>query len=327
MTNPLQQLSPQDIAESRRWEFADQFGDNGLVEDAIYKCVANMERIAALCFGAKAARDGFATMAAAYYPEDAKHGWLHAFDENFSDLFSDLPLGTLFHNLEAYADFGISMSPAKSAADREAVIREEVELGQKFIELVPLDLWGLEADYAVRLVRKASVRWKLDQGLPVNAEELSLLSGLALQSIKNRLARGVQEIVGSQNFIEANEALLWLRARKDYRDSIWREQDDAEIIEAFDKPLEDVCFVPISADGTVFHPGLTRDGRYIVGPQGREDTYTDYRKALSALQAMPVAQWRRPTDKGVWTRVQAIEWRRVPMLELEELGASESKAT
>ncbi|OSQ52720.1 hypothetical protein MGEO_03535 [Marivita geojedonensis] len=77
----------------------------------------------------------------------------------------------------------------------------------------------------------------------------------------------------------------------------------------------------MAPDKSVFHPGLKKDGAYVVGETGSEREFTDFDEALRALQAMLVPTWRRPTEKGRWTQVRGIDWRRVDREELCEVNA------
>jgi hypothetical protein len=72
----------------------------------------------------------------------------------------------------------------------------------------------------------------------------------------------------------------------------------------------------LSQDRTLFHPGLEKDGFYIVGESGSERKFTEFEEALRALQAMLIPTWRRPTEKGRWTQVRGIDWRRMDKKEL-----------
>jgi ASCH domain-containing protein len=67
--------------------------------------------------------------------------------------------------------------------------------------------------------------------------------------------------------------------------------------------------VPIARNGTVFCPqACLRGGNYTVGEKGDEKQFPDYQAALSYLQKMSVAKWRRPNPAGNWGIVQAVEW-------------------
>ena len=50
----------------------------------------------------------------------------------------------------------------------------------------------------------------------------------------------------------------------------------------------------------------------------------DYMDALSQMQTAQVAQWRRPTDGGTWTIVQAVSWKRMTLEDLNEMASAPS---
>lgn len=305
-------LSVEDEIAARHEDFMEAFGSEGFFEDTLVTCLHRIEQICSVYFGTDSARAGLDTMVGRYFPELVKTGgWKHALEEEFSGIYSELPVGHLFHDLDAYANYGIFLRSVPDPAERERVLGEMVEAGKTFIEVIPLKAWGIANEHAVWIVRKASIRFKLDSGEPINAEELALISGLELQSIRNKLAGKTKEIQGNQAKILAADALNWLRYRKDFLPSLWREQDDSDYVAAFDDALTGCLFVPVAKDGTVFSPSVSQDGAFIIGPEGHERRMVDYSEALAALQAMQIPIWRRPTEGGTWTRVRGVSWTRM----------------
>lgn len=67
-------------------------------------------------------------------------------------------------------------------------------------------------------------------------------------------------------------------------------------------------FVPYAADGTCFHPGLRKAGKYTVGVKEDEATFDDFEDALEYLRQMGQAKWRRPNVNGNWGVVEAVRW-------------------
>lgn len=168
-------------------------------------------------------------------------------------------------------------------------------------------------------------RWKLDNGEALDAEDLALLSRKAFQTVLNNLARKGKPIVGSKNHIEAKEALAWLTTQPAFLRSILDYDEPLVPIAEKDVNLEQVVFVPVGSDGTVFHPGLKRDGFYRIAAANDEEDIEDFGLALTKLQSRVVPTWRRPTPGGFWTQVRAVDWRRMTMSELEA-EASEASA-
>ena len=310
--------SIQQEAEDRRLDFADTFGNDGNFEDGLLKCIDATAKICGIVFGREAANDAFQGMVAKYFGFLTKEmHWRAALDEEMSGLYSELPAGTLFHDLEAYANYGILTRPARDADQRDAVMEEMMGQAADFVEIVPAREWDLGFEHLTKIASKALVRWKLDKGDPIDADELATISERARQTIANNLGRTGKPIVGNARRIEANEARAWLNSLPDYRESIWRHQDDSELLSLIEAPLEGVCFVPVASDGSVFSEGSRRGGVFTIGREGNEEYVSDFTEALQKLQVMPTPIWRRPTETGVWTRVRGVEWRRVELREVE----------
>ncbi|NNU81778.1 hypothetical protein HMH01_15160 [Halovulum dunhuangense] len=305
--------SVEEEIERRHMEFVDGFGNDGFFEEALVVSLKQISRICTVYFGEETANAGLDLMVGRYFSDNvAKGGWEYALEEEYSGIYSELPIGHLFHDLDAYANYGIVLTPARDVETRERILRRDVQKAEEFIEAIPLEAWGIDNEHALRLVRKASARLKLDLGQPVKAEDLALLSGLALQSIKNRLSGRSKEINGNRNRIDAHEALAWLSTREEFLPSLWREQDDTSKIEFLDGDMEGALFVPVATDGSRFEPDMHKDGFYYVGNEGHERRFEDYDEALEALQNMMVPVWRRPIEGGNWTRVRGRSWDRVP---------------
>jgi hypothetical protein len=113
--------------------------------------------------------------------------------------------------------------------------------------------------------------------------------------------------------VPAREALDWLADRDAFFDSVWRTQTMGVAVEP---DLQDPVFVPVAADGSVFHPGLSRGAGYTVGRKGEERPIADYREALAELQRMPIPYWRRPNETGAWGTVRGQQWARMEMADL-----------
>lgn len=69
------------------------------------------------------------------------------------------------------------------------------------------------------------------------------------------------------------------------------------------------CF---ASDGSYFGPHLARNGRFQVGPKGKETSYADFDAALVALRSMNPPYWRRPNAHGNWGIVRGVVWKRTP---------------
>ncbi|TMV07538.1 hypothetical protein FGK63_08685 [Ruegeria sediminis] len=307
-----------------RWlDFTYSFGNDGFFENGVERSMRAIAEICAIFFGEEHAAAGLNKMVRGPFPNwKESDKWDHILEEEFTSIHAETAIGQLLHDLTAYANFGIVVAPARDARQRETLLANQLETAERLLQLLPTDLWDLESEHLVTLVQKALARWKLDCGQYVNATELALLSGKALQTIKNKLAGKPAEIVGNQNRIDAREALGWLQTLRDFKPSIWREQDDSEALATIDRGLAEVLFLPVAKDGSVFHPGVQRDGKYLIDGEGVEREVNDFAEALQNLQLMTFPQWRRPTPEGVWTRVRATEWRRYSADEIEMMSAA-----
>ncbi|PRY80642.1 hypothetical protein [Marivita geojedonensis] len=309
-----------EIAE-RASEFRELFGGQEFLEDSIIEATEQIGRIAALLYGEAAADTALDALVGACLSVTRKGGWRDALQEEANGIYSETPAGALLHDLTAYADYGIVLNLCRTVEQREQVLREQVMLGRELLHLVGALLQEAEKSPLWRIVTKAHARWKLDQGEPLTRDDLVLLSGLAEQSVRNRMAEKNSGIDGTSDHIEADSALRWLSKQKKFVSSLWRYQDDTDVIADLETYVAEPLFVPVAPDKSVFHPGLKKDGAYVVGETGSEREFTDFDEALRALQAMLVPTWRRPTEKGRWTQVRGIDWRRVDREELCEVNA------
>ena len=309
--------------EDRRWTFHDTFGGEEFIENSLIEATHQLCKVSAIIYGREAADSAFDTLVGAIFPSAVReYGWREALVEEANGIYSDTLGGALLHDLTAYADYGIVVSPCRSTEERERLLEQQVHDGLRLLELVALNLEDSASSPIWRIVRKSHARWKLDTGQILNKEDLSLLSGLADQSIRNRLAGKDREIHGTTKRIEAAEALKWLLVQKHFVRSLWRSQDDTESVRSIDKAISEPIFVPIAKDKSVFHPRLLKDGEYIVGEVGQEQSYQDYDAALEALQEMLVPTWRRPSDTGRWMQVKGVSWRRMDRSTLNELAVT-----
>lgn len=303
-----------DAVHERTNEFRETFGGEQFFENGMIRSLEAMYRLSEIYFGQECASQGFDLMVSrAFQRKDASTSWRDVLDEDFGGIYSETELGNLVHDMTAYANYGIILGNARDDEQRRQVLAAQIEITKDLLNLLPSEFWGLDDEWLVIVLRKAQARWKLDNSEPLSAKELAALSGRALQTIKNKLSGETKEIHGSQVRIEAGEAAAWLSVQKDYNESIWKEQDDTESIIVSDKGMGAVVFVPVAKDGSFFHPGLCRDGKYMIDGEGSEREFEDFESALAALQKMHFPQWRRSTPEGRWTRVRGVDWRRMPM--------------
>ncbi len=307
-------------AEKRYFEFSDTFGADGFFEVGLIKCIETTSKICSLIFGENASENGFKEMVGNCLPDATEEfGWRRALLEEINGLYCELPIGVSFYNLEAYANYGVITCASNDEQHSKEIIKRLIGHAERFLSIIPLKEWNLEAEHLTKVANKALIRWKLDCEQEITAMELAQISGRALQTIKNNLSNNKQ-ILGNEYCISAKDALRYLVGVKEFKDSIWLYQDDTEIIEAINAPLEDIYFVPKATDGTVFNPTLQKGGLFVVGSEELEKTYASFHEALGYLQEMETPIWRRPTESGVWTRVRSFEWKRMTATELGLAG-------
>ncbi|SNR78375.1 hypothetical protein [Puniceibacterium sediminis] len=312
-----------DQAYERLVEFEQTFGGSEFFEEGYIRTVEYICGLSELLFGRDEASACFDAMARKTFSlTDQDLSWRQVLEDEYNSIFSETALGQLIHDLTAYADYGIVVKSACSLDDRRLILKDDIDAAERFLSLLPLQLWKLQQEHLVKILRKALARWKLDTNKPVCADELALLSGRALQTIKNNLGLQSKPIKGNQNRIDATDAMDWLATQNNFLSSIWEDQDDFDVPEMQVEDLGEVVFVPVAADGSIFQPNHQRDGRYQIDAGGDMLSVADYRNALAQLQKMQNPYWRRPTKQGSWTRVRAIEWRRVPVSELMALAAA-----
>ena len=242
-------------------------------------------------------------------------------DSSFGESYC-WPMGARFHDLNAYAYFGIALNGGEDAAEREALLRRDLGAASDFMAKIPFEAWGISAGDAGRTLRRAEGRFALDTGKAIDAGTLAFLGDVTERRIRNMMA-GKESVftVDGEGRIPAEEAIAWLNGRPDkFAPSVWRDQNRFEDLVPKAWEVEDVVFAPVAADNSVFHPGLKREAHYVVGRGAWEEHHESFDAALSALQKMPEPAWLRPTPRGLWTMVVAIRWARQSRAELGRLA-------
>lgn len=302
----------------RASHFHEVFGGEEFIEDSIIEASARLWRLASVLYGEDAAEGALNVLVGACFPAALRGtAWRDVLDEEANGIYSETPGGGLLHDLTAYADFGILLASWRDTSEREQALELQVTSGLLLLELISANLQSPETSPIWRIVTKAAARWKLDSGRALNKIDLSLLSGLADQSIKNKLSGKSKELEGSAHHIEAHNALAWLSGQKKFVSSIWRDQSGIEYAPYDVGNLESFAFVPVAVDGSHFHAGLKRDDVYTIGIGSAEMQTDDFEDALAKLQSMAVPTWLRPNSVGRWTHVRSLKWARVSYQDLE----------
>jgi hypothetical protein len=240
---------------------------------------------------------------------------LHNCDEDWRDaverteFYLETELGADLTGLSAYAMFGL----VGQGYLEEAKVLAILQTPEALLLDCPPAQWLPDADAEPILptLAMARARWNLDRGVGIDAEGLALLGGVRLSRIRNMMSGNSPELPKDVAGMLSNEvARAWLEKRDCFLPTIAR--DSAATEEEAHEPIVPV-FVPVARDGSMFLPSSDRNGLYRVGDKGSEESFDDYQKALTKLQSMPVAKWRRANDQGNGGIVSAIDWRRMDL--------------
>lgn len=308
-------------ATRRRTTFHYDFGQQGdFAADVLRDCLIASHRFVADIVGDEPADAGFDAMIGCIFEREVKeHGWEGALHESDGQLYSDLVMGQVFHDLNAYAHEGIALNGGATTEQRRELLGRLIERAERFYARIPFKLWGIAGKDLEKTMLLARGRWALDNGEPIEPRALAIFAGVSLQRIRNMMSKTEALLPSVRGRVPAKDALNLLRHRlKSFRPSVWQEQETFDDLPAVSAGrLEEVVFAPIGADGSVFHPGLRRDGKYMVGDDAEDLEFEDFGVALDELQRMVTPVWRRPTPQGLWTRVRGVRWERMTMEDLE----------
>jgi hypothetical protein len=270
-------------------------------------------------------------------PDDPSNEWTNADEWLPSAVLRQLPIFRLDLALRAYAYYGIKL------------VQEPLELGlDEFLEdwdsklgsLFPRDWCGEEQK---KTIMAALARRKLDEpkhGDTITPEELAALAGVDRKSIMNLLApsnRALRKVEANGELtIDIESARSWLRARSNFRPSVWQYQDDSvtgQPLQSKALQLTDVIFVPVASDSVWFSPehrtqrkdrlrqrGKPRSERslYFVANGDHEEKHDNYWEALDFLTRAELPRWRY-SDGGQWHTKNVKGWLRKPRREVEAL--------
>ena len=168
-----------------------------------------------------------------------------------------------------------------------------------------------------RIINIALSRHAIDTGAgEVDLQSLALFGGVTEGRIRNILSSNDSGLEKVGQRVTAVSAAAWLKGRKEFFASIWQQHDEVAPEAASSNFADDVVFVPVAADGSFFHPGLARSGKFMIGAKGEEVSCPTFDEALGALQKMATPRWRRPNDAGNWGIVSGRDWKRVERRQL-----------
>lgn len=224
-----------------------------------------------------------------------------------------------------YGLFGVTPSEINFATRKVWVATLPQQLSTLKSCLVP------KADGEIsRVVNLALSRHAMDSGFGydeqgvethpvVDVRSLAIFGGVTEGRIRNILSSGDGGLEKVGQCVTASSAATWLKRRKEFFASIWQQPDEASPEARSPDFSDDVVFVPVAADGSFFHPGLDRGGKFMIGAKGYEVQHTTFNDALRALQKMATPRWRRPNDAGNWGIVSGRNWKRVERRQLKSM--------
>ncbi|MFZ9198478.1 MAG: hypothetical protein ACO22Z_03945 [Paracoccaceae bacterium] len=247
-----------------------------------------------------------------YGPDVQGDTWQEVFVTYWPSIGLDWRGAKLIDNVGIYALYGVTPSDVPLAERPDWVAELAGKLDQ-FRLLV-----GPSAENAIgRIINLALSRHAIDIGEgEVDLQSLALFGGVTEGRIRNILSSGDGGLEKVGQRATAVSAAAWLKGRKEFFASIWQQPDEA----APEAPRldfsDDLVFVPVAADGSHFHPGLARGGKFMIGAKSEEVWFPSFNEALFALHKMATPRWRRPNEAGNWGIVSGRDWKRIERRQL-----------
>ena len=245
------------------------------------------------------------------YP--AAETWRDAM-EDVSAFFDVLPISSRFYEAVLYGLYGVT--PEKVAVeDRASWLEELVAEITSFADRSDVQKLGDGENALLRIASLAASRYAIDIGRgEVDMHSMAILGGITEGRVRNLLSGASSALErGPNGGIVAMSAAAWLQKKKGFLASIWREKEQS--LDATDEgpaiPPEEMIFVPVARDGSIFTPDLVRNGTYRIGAKGEEEDISEFSEALARLNAMAVPRWRRPNENGLWGIVSGVTWQRI----------------
>ena len=238
--------------------------------------------------------------------------WRDALDEIDPELNLDWRAAALIDNAGIYGIYGVTPE-AVPFERREEWIESLTRDLEGFRDTVPASPQGAIS----RIVNLAISRRAIETGSgEVDVQSLAILGGVTEGRVRNILSSGEGGLEKVGQRVTAVSAAAWLKGRKEFFASIWQQPD--EVVPEAPSPdfSDEVVFLPVAADGSHFHPGLARGGKFMIGAKGEEVSYPSFNEALSALQKMATPRWRRPNEAGNWGIVSGRDWKRIERCQL-----------
>lgn len=169
-----------------------------------------------------------------------------------------------------------------------------------------------------KIVQLAEARHKVDGACSLTLSEIAILIDFNERSVMSAANRGefVSELRDGRRWVETDEALKWMIPRG-YKPTVF--ENEYHAVKPQQNTYEEMMFVPIAPDKTIFLPESRIGSNYVVGAKGNEQRFKYYYEALTALSHMPTPFWIRAGTNGNWGQVRGVEWQRMPKNHLDRL--------
>lgn len=237
--------------------------------------------------------------------------WREALDNAGPISWTVWEICDVFSALGLYGRFGVTDAEIPEDS-RERHIQKMLSAAIGFLERADIQRIAGKDNQLSKIVALAQSRWNLDHATgEVDPASLAILGGISEGRVRNMMSGGGRAFENTGGRVSAASAFTWLQERPTFFNSIWQQPDDAARETPGTDALEDVVFVPVAADATIFHPGLVRSGKYTIGAKGDEVQCATFEEALGALQKMATPRWRRPNEAGNWGIVSGRDWKRI----------------
>lgn len=215
------------------------------------------------------------------------------------------------NELGLYGRFGVTLANIPGDS-REQHIFTLLAAGGAFLDRADIQRIAGKDNQLSKIAALAQSRWNLDHATgDVDPASLAILGGLSEGRVRNMMSGEGRAFENTGGRISATSALAWLQDRPAFFNSIWQQPEDAVAGASGPEVLDDVVFVPVAGDGSLFHPGLVRGDKFTIGAKGEEVQWATFEEALGALQKMVTPRWRRPNEAGNWGIVSGRDWKRI----------------
>ncbi|MEM9635592.1 MAG: hypothetical protein AAGA50_29990 [Pseudomonadota bacterium] len=247
--------------------------------------------------------------------------WQNLIRENCRKIAADHPGGETFFNLLAYAQYGIVIDGSTNTSELSSIIDRMIDQLKKFHASYTQSLWEDESqDQITTLLNWAKGRQALDNNDPIEPVGLALLAGVSERTIRNLMSKKQKGLRTTDGKVRFEDAEQWLSTKNSFWNSVWRSQDFGDRSTDETQQDEKYIFVPVSRDGSVFHPGLRDTYGYRVGPKGDHKDFENYDDALQHLHSAPHPYWSRKNPNGMRVLLSGIRWERLSLSELNKFA-------